>query len=134
MILQQNKRKGFVALITAIVLSLVLIVVTVTLNRSSFLTRSAILEAEYKEMSSALAEACADIALLKLAVSSTYTNDEVIDVNENQCLIKPILDNSPISGQKTIETRAIYKESVTNLRIVVNASDISVVLWSEVVY
>src|SRR3989344_1070246 len=48
---------GFVALITAIILSVILITVTVALNRIGFLTRSEISDAEYKNRSSALAEA-----------------------------------------------------------------------------
>lgn len=121
-----QKKGGFAALVTAIVMSLILILVTITLNRSGFFARSAILEAEFKETSSALAEACVDAALLRLAITPTYTGPEVVSIGENECTIRPIISN-------TIETTAEHRGSVTNLEVIFNPSDLSIVSWSEVV-
>ena len=125
--IQKNYKNGFVALITAIILSLILIVVTVTLNRSSFFTRSAILEAEYKEMSSALAEACVDGAMLRIATTPGYSisNDPVI-VGTETCTI------DSVSGG-TIQTSADVNKSITRLEVIVDLSDdLSVVSWNEI--
>ena len=65
-------KRGFVALITAIILSLILIVITVTLNQSGFFTRSILVDSENKERSVGLAEACVDVAILRLANDPTY--------------------------------------------------------------
>lgn len=117
---------GFAALVTALILSLILIIITVTLTRSGFFARSAILEAEFKETSSALAEACVDVALLRLARDFSYVGNETVTVNENECTIRIISGN-------TIETTAEFRESITNLSVVFNPTDLSVISWDEVV-
>ena len=76
MILKGKKESGFVALITAIILSFILIIVTTTLNQTSFFTRSILLDSEYKERGAALAEACVDVARLKLANDPLYSGNE----------------------------------------------------------
>ena len=126
----EKKQSGFVALITAIVLSLILIIITTTLNQTSFLTRSMLLDAEYKERSAALAEACVDVARLKLANDATYVGSELgVLVGADTCDIRPI----SISGsQKVIETKASFRGATTNLRVLVNFSDLSVFSWTEI--
>ena len=132
----RNKtEQGFIALITAIAISLILLVVTVALNQAGFLTRSTLLDSEYKERSSALAEACADTTFLKLVADPDPTHilsDAIIPVGTDTCTIHSVvLDGAP--NQYAIETKAVFQEATTNLRIriVVNASDISIVSWNE---
>lgn len=126
-----NNEKGFVALMAAIVISLILITLTVTLNQSGFFTRSALLDAEYKERSAALAEACADTALLKLAGNPSYSGNEIIPIGTDICKIRPTKLDVPVAGQNTIETRAVFNEATTNLKIIADASDFSIVSWNE---
>ncbi len=121
--------RGFVALITAIVLSLILITVAVALNRIGFLTRSETLDSEYKNRSSALAEACADIALLKLANNPSYSGNESIPVGSDNCLI---LTFNPAPDPIIFETKATFQEATTHLRIKIAKSDLSVVSWDEI--
>ena len=124
-----KKPEGFIALITAIALSLILLVVTVTLNQSGFLTRSTLLDAEYKERSSALAEACIDTALLKLANDPSYLGPDLnIAVGSSDtCDIRPVITTG---SQKTIQTRAIFQEAETNLEVVVD-TNLSIISWNE---
>jgi len=119
-----EKKRGFVALITAIILSVILIVVTVTLNRSGFFARGAILEAEFKETSSALAEACVDTALLRLAVIRTFTGSDTEDVGAETCTFTVSPPN--------IDTTATYRDSITNLHVIYNPADLSIVSWEEI--
>ena len=123
----KRKDSGFVALITAIILTSILLIITVTLNQTSFFTRGILLESEYKERSAALAEACVDIARLKIASDPTYSgNESSVSVGSGVCQIRPIISN-------TIETRATFSESVTNLRIVISPyPNLSVVSWEEI--
>ena len=124
---QNNSNEGFIALIIAIVLSFILMVVSVTLNRSGFFARSAILEAEYKETSAALAEACVDVALLKLATNASFVPNEEVKIGEKKCFILEVSSN-------TIKTTADHRGSVTNLEVVFNPSDnFSIISWTEVV-
>lgn len=129
---KQKINRGFAALITAIILSSVLIMATVTLSRSGFFVRSAILESEYKEASSALAEACADIAMLKLVADFLYAGDETMNIKGGSCVIKPVQKNMPSFGQHTLETTATFHDSITNMKIVVSGTDFSVISWIEI--
>lgn len=125
-----ENNSGFIALFTAVILSAVLILVVVTLNQSGFITRSEILDSEFKNRSSALAEACVDKALLELAKNPTYGGNETIAVGSDSCTIRPIVP--PSSGEIIIETRAIYQSAVTNLKIILKDSDLSIKSWNEI--
>ena len=126
---ENKKENGFIALMTAIVLSFILMITAVALNQTSFFARSEILDAEYKNRSSALAEACVDTALLKLAVNPGYAGpDPDIPVGSDTCDIRPVITTG---SQKIIQTRAEFQEAATNLEVKVDASDLSVVSWNE---
>lgn len=130
MIRKQKNQKGFIALISAIVMSAILLLITTSLSLSSFFTRFTILESEYKERSSALAEACVDSALVKILLDNTYSpSNEMISVGENSCLIKKITTNSE---QKTILAQGNYQESFTNLSVTVKNSNLEVISWIEI--
>ncbi len=126
---QRNIQKGFIALISSIVMSAILLLITTTLSLSSFFTRFAILESEYKERSSALAEACVDSALVKIAIDNTYSpSNEIVRVGSDSCLIKRV---TTVGTQKTIVTQGNYQESYTNLSVTIQTSNLQVILWLE---
>lgn len=130
---KSNCNGGFVALITAIILTAILLVVTVTLNQTGFLTRGILLDSEYKERSSALAEACVDVARLKLANNSLYLGDEPeVLIGSEMCEIFHV--DPPVADQQIIKTRAVYNKAVTNLEVTVDSTDFSVISWEEVPY
>lgn len=131
----KNKNLGFVALMTAIMLSVILMTVAISLNQVGFLTRSEVLDSEYKDRSFALAEGCVDIALLKLAQNSGYNpTDECYSVGDT-CLnggpnICTVVSVSPSAlGQITINTGAVFPSTngaITKLKVVIDSSDLSV--------
>jgi len=125
--LRHKKDSGFVALITAIILTAILLIVTITLNQTSFFTRGILLDSEYKERSAALAEACFDIARLKIANDSTYPGGELaIPIGSGFCDVISVSSN-------IIRTRATSSESVTNLEIEVGPPpDLPIVSWEEI--
>ena len=125
----KKKQSGFIALIATVVISSMLVATAFTLSMTSFFARSTLLESEYKERSIALAEACVDTALLKRANDSSYSGSETIPVGTDSCSIFPIVS---VSGQITIKTKAIFRNSVTNMQVVANDSDLSIASWGEV--
>lgn len=129
---REKKQNGFIALITAIILSFILITVAVSLNQTGFFARSAVSDAEYKARSAALAEACFNQALLALTENPAYGGNETVAVDTDSCAIRPILFGTPALGQITIETRALFNDATTDLRIVIKASDHSIISWEEV--
>jgi len=62
-----NKRGGYIALISAVIISLVLTGLAYMVARSGFFSRFDSLNAEYKRISKGMAESCANLALLELA-------------------------------------------------------------------
>ena len=128
--------EGFIALITAIIFSVILMAVALSLNASGYFARSEILDAEYKSRSTALAEACADTALLRLAKNPAYTGPEIITVANDTCTIVSV---NPPADPIIVNAKALYPSpavtsqgAVTNLKVVVHATDLSVISWEEV--
>jgi len=129
----EGRERGFMALISAIIMTLIILTVTVLLNLFSFFGRFNILDLEFKEISVGLAEACADRAILNLANNPSYTpaaGGDIILVGSDNCKILSITGAS----QKTIRAQAIYKDSYTNLKVVVTplVNTISINSWEEV--
>lgn len=122
-------QSGYIALVSSIIISILLMAVTFAVSSGNFSARFNVLNAEFKERGLALAEACADTALLKLAQNPSYPGNENIFVGNDQCSILAV---ETLWEQKIIKTKAIFQSSVTNLKITVQASDLSVISWEEV--
>jgi len=119
---------GYIAIVSTLIISILLMTVVFATSYSGFVGRFNVLNTEFKERSSALAEACVDTALLKLSQNSSYSGNENISVGSDSCSILAI--ESP-TGQKIIKTKAIFQNSVTNLKVVATSSDLSIVSWEE---
>ena len=112
--LNQKKHGGYIALMSVIIISLMLLALVAVLSTSGYFSRFNVLAAEYKRISLGLAESCVNVALLEIAKDPTYAGNETIPVGVNECNIKSITYN-PASGydannQKvaTIKTWAQY--------------------------
>lgn len=88
--LYKNSNEGFIALISAVIISLVLMMVVFSVSTLGFFSRFNQLDSEYKEKSSALAESCVDLAILKLIENKDYPGNEVVISADSSCEIKPI--------------------------------------------
>ncbi|MEK7576344.1 MAG: hypothetical protein AAB482_01480 [Patescibacteria group bacterium] len=120
---------GFIALISVLIISGILIAVTTAASMSGFLSRSNMIDSELKERGKSLAEACADVALLKYAQNPSYAGNETISVGVDSCLIRSFI----ISGsQITIETQGIYRNTYSDIRVTADISTLAIVSWEEV--
>ncbi len=124
-----NSNGGFIALISVIVVSVLLLTITFSLSLSGYFSRFNILNTEFKKQSVALAEACGDIALLKLAQGVTIITPVSVSVGADTCTIFPV---QAAAGQTTIKTQAKVQKIFTNLKIVVTDSTLAVVSWEEI--
>ncbi len=124
-----KKNDGYIALVSALVLSLIVIAVTFAVSLSGFLSRFNILASYTKESSAALAEACVETARLKLIQSSSYAGNEIIAIGTGTCTIYPL--ETPVGAQRIIKAAASTERSTTNLRVTVTADDAAVVSWEE---
>mgnify|MGYP001558748722 FL=1 len=121
--------KGYIAITSAIIISLLLMAITFALNFSSFFGRFNVFDSQTKEISQALAEACAEKALLNLAQNSSYAGNETITVKTpDTCDILTIETNG---SQKTIKTTATFQKTTTNIKVMVNMPGPQLVSWEE---
>ncbi len=115
-------QRGFIALMSMIILSFVLLDVTMTANTSSMFARLNTLNSEYKRISLGLAESCVNKALLTIAENYSYTpapGGDVILVGSNFCTIKELTygPEDPLTYQKvaTIKTEGEYRGAFSNI-------------------
>jgi hypothetical protein len=110
----RNSQKGYVALISAIIISFVMSGLAVSANLAAFWARSNSLYREYKMISKNRAEACADSALLSIAQDQDYRGDE--SITASGCRILPVIYDPATGygadGKKTAQiiTQANYPE------------------------
>lgn len=86
---QNNYQDGYIALMSAIIISLVLVAVLSTISIVGFAVRANTLEGEYKERSLTLARACVEYATLQLSGKPLYyvTNETVTVTTEGTCTL-----------------------------------------------
>ncbi len=124
-----KNNSGFIALMSAIIISVILLLITANLNLTGFYNRSNILDWELKEKSSALAEACADIILLRMAIDDSYTGGESVTVaGSDTCTIFSTTENNP----RTFRIQAKPSDYYTNLEVAVNVTTLEIIRWKEI--
>lgn len=134
-----DNQSGFMALMSAIIISVVLIAITVGLSMNGFFVRSNVLNSEYKNVSSQLAEGCADGALLNLINNPAYNpSNQLYPVGSNNCTIVSV---TPSGSQRIIKTQGIYpssgpEQSYTDLQVTVTPSpgSMTVNAWEELAH
>jgi hypothetical protein len=117
-----NSQRGFVALISSIILSIILLGLTVRVSSSNFSARANALHAEFKSISVALARSCSQSALLRLSQEYWYVPEEsgdLIIVDEEKCTIKEInheIEDATTHTKKVIvTTESSYRGAFTTL-------------------
>ena len=120
-----KSNSGYAALMSSIIISAVLIILLLSSSYSIYLGRFDILTSEVKERSEALAEACANAAILNIFSDPSYDGDQTMSLPEGECKIMPI------TIANTIDVQAIYNKSYTNFRIEVDPPSRSISSWKE---
>ena len=125
------QERGFVALISVIIIGAVLLAVVIGASLTGFYSRYNVLDFELKERSASAADACANQALLELANDATYAGGIMLSLNSlDTCRVGPVTLVG--TGEKSIRIQATSSDAVTNLFVVVNTSDLSIASWREV--
>lgn len=132
------KQKGFIAITSAIVISVLLLAIAFALSFSGFFARFNVLDSEYKNRSNALAEACVDKALLSLALNPSFGGNQTVTVDSatSPAIICEIKEVSLAGSKYTIYTKGEFpqttaRKAVSNLKVIVHQSNLSVVSWEE---
>ena len=129
--MSMHMERGFVALMSVIIIGATLLVVVIGASLTGFYSRYNVLDFELKERSASAAEACANQALLELANDATYAGGTTLSLNSlDTCRVGPVALVDP--GQKSIRIQATSSDAVTDLFVVVNTDDLSIASWREV--
>ncbi|GEM_PF-1070872 len=142
MIFQKTKKeeKGYIAIISAIIILFLIVIVGIVLNFSTLFARFNVLDAEYKRQSNQLAEACFEFLLLKLAQNPSYsTNNEKITIEKGECTIVSLTKNissCPDNSFYKVKIQGKYptdigQTSFTNI-IACLDYELNILSWKEV--
>lgn len=97
--------RGFIALMSVIILSAVLLGMAATANTAGFFARFNLLDREYKKTALGLADSCANIALLNLAQNYSYTlaAPSTVPLDSNTCTIQSVVNlGAPSTSSRTV--------------------------------
>ncbi len=136
-----DNNRGFIALMSVVIMSAIVLVMIFTLGASVFFSRFSVLDGENKRVSLALAEACTNTAMLKIAQDAAYTKSgtgECVSVSDT-CGVSGatktcrICHVSKTGSVYTIRTRAVYKGAYTNLSAAgtLGSTNFTVSSWGE---
>ena len=138
--MSKGNNNGFIALISVIIITLILLSTTAALATKGFLDRFNILEGEAKEISAGLASACVESARIKIARDGdNYTGDETLmvvtdpaDPAKNKTCEIVLVTHS--GDESTIQSKGAYKKATTNYEVIVDTDDelIPIISWKEV--
>ncbi len=120
-----KSKNGYVALVTAIIISLVLSALLFSLNMRSLSSRFNILDSELKVMSMHAAEGCLDSTVLKLASGITFTKDQVFVDDGFSCKVHT-------SSSSGVEIETAIQGATTRIRTTLDPSSFTVMARQEV--
>lgn len=123
-----NPRGGYIAIMSSIILSLMLMLVSISLGSSSLFTRLNVVDFGNKQLSYFVARSCLNDALFKLADSASYTGNETLIISSRTCILSTITTSG---ANKIIQAKAIIGGATTNLKLTVNATSLSTVSLEE---
>lgn len=151
-----SHNRGFIALMSMLLLSAVLAMLIFSTSTSTFFARFNTLDRENKRLASGLAESCTHLAILYL--TENYSYDPVDDplfvsgkgvpkmIKDGTCFIESVLPHAPRSGNHvtvTILTKGIYQNSISVFQVTADVKNptsnisstdsyITIVSWKEV--
>lgn len=129
--LRSQLQTGFIALVSVILISFVLITFAVSISLSGYLGRFNGLDGEFKEQSAASAEACVEKAIADLVMENSATGTVTFGGGAYSCAIVSITSDVPATGETTIKAESVHRNAHTHLVVVVNSGTQDVLSWRE---
>lgn len=130
----KKKPQGFIALMSALVISAVTLMLALGGGLSGFYTRVNAINGEYKERSFALAEACVSQTLIVLINDPSYSGNATTTVSgaNGSCYTGSISKTGvPPNDTYSFKTRAYVGNAYTFLSIRAAVSDLDIVSQLE---
>lgn len=136
----RHTTSGFVALMSVIIISAILLALVFTLGVSSFFNRFDALDVENKRASLGLAEACVSAAMLRVAQNGSYVPAVAGDCvtiggtcyaadPQKTCAICSVAGGNPA----TVVTRAVYNGAFSTVQVTFDTvpDSFAVLKWEE---
>lgn len=123
------RQEGYIAMTSAIIISILIMTIVFAVSTAGYFSRSNILVSELKDVGLALAEGCAEKALLKYAEDISYAGNESVTIGSKQCAILTIETSG---DNKIIKTEAIVQGATSNIKVTFVSADMTLVSWEEV--
>ncbi len=123
-------KNGYIAITAAIIITILILALIATVSSTGYFGRFNVLGSLIKEEGDALAEACADTALLGLALDSDYAGATTTNIASSTCTILAIEQSA--SHEKTIKVKSEIGDTVTNIKIILSTVDFNILSWDEV--
>ena len=115
-------QQGYVAVMSAIIITSILLVVALTFSSSSFLGRFDTQATEFKILTRNLAQGCIAHAQLMLVLGN-YTGGEDVIIGEYACRVISVTQGS---GTTTVQVTAVIDDRTTNLEAVLNSTTLAI--------
>ncbi|OGC80485.1 hypothetical protein A2943_02190 [Candidatus Adlerbacteria bacterium RIFCSPLOWO2_01_FULL_51_16] len=123
--------KGFIALISVIIISFVLLITVLSFAQFGIVSRFLLLDLERKEASENLAAACVQVAIIAVYNDSLYeVTDRSVPVGSEECVLT-IEASTPFLGRSQIQTTASSTGATTNLEVVIDSASGVIQTWEE---
>lgn len=121
--------KGYIAIITTIILTILCLTIAVSLGLSAAISRLGNRDFIFNESAYYLTQSCLDYAQLQLAYDSSYVGNETVIIGNYQCSILPIESSPP---QKIIKATSQINNITANLKLTVNTYTLQTVSLEEI--
>lgn len=118
LIMKEHKKNGYIALITIVIISAIVLLITLSATHISLSQKLNIISQNQSNKSYYLAEACAHIAVTQLQIDDSYTGDEQIEVDGDYCTIEPITGSG--NNNREIITSAAVGNYTRKIKVIID--------------
>ena len=123
----ERVNRGYIAIVSAVIVTLILLLVVLVSSQRSFLSNEGARMFEAKEESMAAAEGCLEHALLKITIGS-YSGGETIVVGSSTCAVLPI---QFLTTSTVIKASSTVRNATTKLRLIVATTSLQTISKEE---
>jgi len=118
--LRTNMQRGFIALMSVLIVGAMLMGVLILASTNGLLARSDALDAEFQQQARALAEGCIDTALLDLSQNYAFTqNNSVLAIGNDHCSNVSVqtISSDASSREVSIDATGEYKTAYVHAAV-----------------
>lgn len=104
--------RGFIALISVLLVCGSLLVIVATLSLRSFYVRQSVLEREFKEQGRAYARSCIESLQLRLYAEPAYEGGDDMRIGDGICVVSRRIAGAVIIGYEYRGTNTLYRVDI----------------------